>query len=282
MQQAIETQYGKGARLTDDNKIVDSSGKVVAEEVNNDFIKSLVISTETQRIAGEKMAQIPVVLEELKTKLSEEGIIDKTDSNGNPTSYTDKQIEDAIVASIGDPSGASLTEEMVAIMGTVTEDEIRAIYAGSNILQDFFSNEQDAIDAILGASNNAEKSFNEMAEFFNQTQLDTSKLTSGAKEGLMDDNRLGAVYSTGTDEEINEFETRFNALMDNENAEEIASYLNKLDWTNEKDLIKAQYALQNQYGVSAEEAKYFTEAAINATDATTELTNIITEFDAFD
>jgi hypothetical protein len=98
----------------------------------------------------------------------------------------------------------------------------------------------------------------------------------------MDDNRLGAVYSTGTDEEIDEFETRFNALMDNENAEEIASYLNKLDWTNEKDLIKAQYALQNQYGVSAEEAKGFTDAAKNATDASIKLTDVITEFDAFD
>jgi hypothetical protein len=175
-----------------------------------------------------------------------------------------------------------MTFDMAEMFKGLTSEEIKAIYNSSSALQELYADVALFEGVLKTAPNSAEESRKKVEEFFNGFPEWASGLTAKALNGLMDDNRLGAVYSTGTDEEIDEFETRFNALMDNENAEEIASYLNKLDWTNEKDLIKAQYALQNQYGVSAEEAKDFTKAAKNATDASTKLTDVITEFDAFD
>lgn len=286
LNQALEQQYGAGARLTEDADgnqiIVDGNGKTVVDQVNNELLQSLVVASQTATEVEARAAKIPQMTEEVVRGV-DAALKNNTGAEGETTvTGNSKDVREAIITALSDQTGESMTFDMAEMFKGLTSEEIKAIYNSSSALQELYADVALFEGVLKTAPNNVEESRKKVEEFFNGFPEWASGLTAKALSGLMDETRLGAVYSTGTDEEINEFETRFNALMDNENAEEIASYLNELDWTNEKDLIKAQYALQNQYGISAEEAKGFTEAAINATDATTELTDIITEFDAFD
>ena len=66
--------------------------------------------------------------------------------------------------------------------------------------------------------------------------------------------------------------------MSSDKADEIASDLNKVDWTNQESLLKFQYKLVDVYGFSKEEAEGFTQSMIEANDATSNLTTTVDTF----
>jgi hypothetical protein len=107
-----------------------------------------------------------------------------------------------------------------------------------------------------------------------------SGLSSGAQEGLADESRMGMVYSMGTEEEIAAFENALTTVLSGENAEEVASYLNTINWADSDALAKAQYVLMHSYNLSQEAAEDLVLSIGNATDAVSYSATIIDKFDA--
>jgi hypothetical protein len=106
--------------------------------------------------------------------------------------------------------------------------------------------------AIKDPRRNATGSFEQTSAFFEGKGIETAGLTSGALMGLDDESRLGRLYAIAAEDEITAFETAFNEILKDNDAEAIVGDLNKIDWTNQEQIIGFQYRLMETYGISEE------------------------------
>ena len=263
---AIQKAYGVGAEYKDGN-IVDAQGKVLFQNVDSDDLKNIIATAE----AKTKFEDIGNSMQNVTTAIVESLSSQITDTQG----MNSKEVEDAIIALMTSESGEELTQQQYDLLKNLGDEELEAAYEGNTLLQDTFGSIVNFKDKINKPILNTEKALRNADSFFTGKgrNLNTSKLTTGAKIALSDEEHLGSLYARGTAEEIAAFEEAFNNVMNNqENAAEIATYMgNEVDWSSEEALIEMQYELVDVYGVSEERAKALADAIIKANDATTGL-----------
>ena len=275
MDAAIQETYGAGSRLVEDKenggyKIVDAKNQDVMGNVTSDSIKNIIASAEAKKDTEEVGANMPGVTE---------AII------GGFSKKLGPGVEDAVIAAFDDESGQSLTKEQLTQLEGMDNKSLEEIYQNSEVLQKAFGSLTNFLGTYNTAIDKATYAFDQSDTFFEDTasgiQGSVAKLTSGASFGLSGKDKLGSLYTKGTEEEIATFEEAFNTVMSGDNAEEIAAEMNAIDWSNQEAILGLYYTLTEEMGVGEEEARNLTNAMIDANDATSGLTTTVEAFGDF-
>lgn len=281
--EAIQKAYGDGAKLQEGEdgwEIVDAKGEVLRSNVTSDDVKNIIASSEATAELEEVARLMPQITSDILNGLAKDMTIKKED--GTEVQVSADKVEDAVIAALQDESGENLTKDQLEIVREIMHSEegaLEELYNSSEAIQKAFGSAENFVQTFGTATSNASQAFNQTAEFLKNTKLNTGGLSSGALIGLTNEKRLGSLYQKGSQEEINNFETAFNNIMDSPQAEKVAQYMNSIDWSNQDQLIKMQYELQDIYGVSSEDAKALAQSMIAANDATSSLSVTAKVFD---
>ena len=266
---AIQKAYGEGSRLKKNEKggydIIDAKGQIARGNVTSDDLKNIVASTEAETEVAGYAKNMPEITNAIIKGLGE----------GN------QGIEAALVTALQDESGEKLTWKQLEFLNEITDEEIEAAYENSQVLQEAFGSLENFKDNITLPQANAIESFGKTETFFKDKGLNVSGLSSGALMGLAEDNRVKSVYQRGTEDEVAAFEDSFNKLMQYDNAEDIAAYMNTVDWGNIESLNRMRYVLEEQFGVVEDDAINMASAIEQATGAMSSSGALIDTFGGF-
>ena len=275
---AIQKAYGDGAMLRQGEngwEIVDGKGQVARGNVTSDDIKNIMASTEAKEHLENITQNVPQIASDILLGITNSGVGRQTEESKEEY---DTRVKNTITKALSDPTGENLTQQEVALLNDIatTTDEAgkkfaASIFEGSEEIQEAFGTVENFVESFALPASTASTAFSQSQEFFTEKGLNTPNLTAGAMIGLSSADRIGSVYAKGTDEEVSAFQAAFNNIMGLENAQEIASYMNTIDWSNQEALYRMQYVLQEQYGVSAEMAQGLANSIINANDAVSNL-----------
>ena len=266
---AITAAYGSGAKLKEREDgegydIVGADGKAMVEKVTSDSLKNIIASTEAKAQIETTAQKMPEITQEILAKLG-----------------GDEEKNKALIAALSKESGEELTKEQLELL-KFSESELKTMFDQSDLLKEAFGSIENFKNTILNPIYNANTAFGQTDPFFSNKGLSTGGLSSGALLGLADEKRMGSLYQRGTTEEITLFQSSFNQIMDNyENAEEIAQYMNTINWDSQEDLQRMQYELHEQFGVGEEDARNLADSMILANNATSNLTTTIEVFGDF-
>lgn len=280
---AIQKTYGADAKLQEGEngyEIVDGAGNIKLSNVTSDQLRNIVATQEAKAEVEEASEVMPKVTGELMRSFGEK--------LGNNPLLT----EDAIVALLDNEKGLGLTEEQQKMFANLSEEELKEIYNSSDILKTAFADSAIFVEKIQKPVASAGDAFKQSAKTFNkisktaagQKLTDSlSKLTGQQQFGLASEEKMGAVYSKGTADEIAAFEEAMAVAMSQENADKIAEFLSadNLDWSDQDQLMGAKRKLIEQYGLEEAAANNLVMSISDAVNAVSDLTVLDDVFGEF-
>ena len=267
---AIQDVYGVGATLQQTENgysIINAKGETLQANIDSAGLRTVVATAE----AKEQFKNTDEDIEKITQKVQDG--LEKAIENGDP-----ETIKKTVATLLTDPSGESLTREMLTMLGQITDEELQAIFDSSPLFKAAFETVDNFKSKINTPQESAEKILNDATAFFDGKGLNIEGFTSGILATLSKDDKLGSLYSKGSESEIAAFEQAFNNLADQDNLADIVDFMGTIDWSNEESLLQMQYKLMEVYGVSEDEAKALTDSMIAANHAMSSLTFVVDEF----